>query len=409
MGSTLAARMASPAARTGVYYATLFMTGAVSNPFLPIWLTEKGIDPAQIGIINAAPIFAMIAINLVVGRIADRASDWRTVIVVGSIAAAIPPFFLLVMDGYLPIIIIWTLLIVPFQAIAPVVDAAAYRMARRNNYDFGAIRVWGTIGFVAMTLIAGLVLDWHGAVAFVPLLIAVSLARAALSLQLPLFRGGEEHVRPTYPIDAPISPLVAVRMGELWKPWFILTLIGASFLHGSHMMQMGFGALIWSEAGLPGWVIGILWAVAPTAEILAMFYFERITRRFAARHLILLGCVCGAIRWWGFGLEPNMWVLMALQTLHLATVGLTFLGITNFIANWTSEDIAAEAQSFFVMIRQVVTVITLVGFGYLAGAFGAGAYFVAALLAAIGAVMVFASLMLMSPKVEKAELKGVFR
>jgi PPP family 3-phenylpropionic acid transporter len=409
MGSTLAARMGSPAARAGIFYSSLFLTGAVSNPFLPIWLTEKGISPEQIGIINAAPIFAMIAINLVVGRIADRASDWRTVIVVGSIMAAVPPFFLLVMDGYLPILIIWTLLIVPFQAIAPVVDAAAYRMARRNNYDFGAIRVWGTIGFVVMTLAAGLVLDWHGAVAFVPLLIAVSVARAALSLQLPLFRGGEEHLRPTYPIDAPISPLVAVRMGELWKPWFILTLVGASFLHGSHMMQMGFGALIWSEAGLPGWVIGILWAVAPTAEILAMFYFERITRRFAARHLILLGCICGAVRWWGFGLEPNMWVLMGLQTLHLATVGLTFLGITNFIANWTSEDIAAEAQSFFVMIRQVITVITLIGFGYLAAAFGAGAYFVAALLAGLGAVMVFASLMLMSPKVEKAELKGVFR
>ncbi|UXN72400.1 MFS transporter [Devosia sp. A8/3-2] len=131
-----------------------------------------------------------------------------------------------------------------------------------------------------------------------------------------------------------------------------MTLIGAALLHGSHMMQMGFGALIWAEEGIPGWVIGILWAVAPTAEILAMVYFERITKRFAARHLILLGCICGALRWWGFALEPDIWVLVLLQTLHLATVGLTFLGITNFIANWTSEDIAAEAQSFFVMIRR---------------------------------------------------------
>ena len=250
MGPTLAARLATPAARTGIYYASLFMTGAVSNPFLPIWLTERGVTPQEIGFINAAPIFAMIAINLVVGRIADRASDWRTVIVAGSIFAAIPPIFLLAVDGYLPILVIWTLLIVPFQAIAPVVDAATYRMARRNGYDFGAIRVWGTIGFVVMTLVTGLVLDWQGAIAFVPLLIAVSLARAALSLQLPLFRGHDDHARPTYPIDAPISPLVAVRMGELWKPWFLLTLIGASLLHGSHMMQMGFGALIWAGVAI---------------------------------------------------------------------------------------------------------------------------------------------------------------
>jgi PPP family 3-phenylpropionic acid transporter len=86
----------------------------------------------------------------------------------------------------------------------------------------------------------------------------------------------------------------------------------------------------------------------------------------------------------------------------LATVGLSFLGVTNFIANWTSEDIAAEAQSFFVMLRQIVTVVTLLGFGVLAGAIGSGAYFVAAILSGAGAVMVLLSLIIMNPKRESA-------
>jgi PPP family 3-phenylpropionic acid transporter len=402
MGLPLAARADSPAVRTGLYYATLFTSGAVSNPFLPIWLSERGLDTASIGVVNAVPIFAMIVINLVVGRIADRASDWRTVIVIGSILAAIPPIFLLFMDGHAAIIILWTLVIVPFQAIAPVVDAAAYRMARRTGLDFGAIRVWGTIGFVLVTLVSGLVLDRLGPSAFIPLLVGVSLVRALASLRLPLFRGQDDHIRPTHPIDAPINPLIAIRIGQLWRPWFLMTLIGASLLHGSHMMQMGFGALLWAEQGVPGWVIGLLWAVAPTAEILAMLYFERITKRFAARHLILIGCICGAIRWWGFALEPSIGVLVLLQTLHLATVGLTFLGITNFIANWTTEDIAAEAQSFFVVLRQIVTVITLLGFGVLAGSIGSGGYYVAAILSGVGAVMVLMSLIIMNPKKEAA-------
>ena len=403
MGLPLAARADSPAVRTSIYYGTLFTSGAVSNPFLPIWLSERGLDTASIGVVNAVPIFAMIVINLVVGRLADRASDWRTVIVIGSILAAIPPIFLLFMDGYAAIIILWTLVIVPFQAIAPVVDAAAYRMARRTGLDFGAIRVWGTIGFVVMTLVSGVVLDRLGPSAFIPLLIVVSIIRAVASLRLPLFRGQDDNARPTHPIDAPINPLIAIRLGELWRPWFLMTLIGASLLHGSHMMQMGFGALLWAEQGVPGWAIGLLWAVAPMAEIFAMLYFERITKRFAARHLILMGCICGAIRWWGFALEPSIWVLVLLQTLHLATVGLTFLGITNFIANWTTEDIAAEAQSFFVVLRQVVTVITLLGFGVLAGSIGSHGYYVAAILSGVGAVMVVASLIIMNPKRESAQ------
>ena len=401
MGSLLAARANTPAVRTSIYYATLFTSGAVSNPFLPIWLTDRGIGTAEIGVINAAPIFAMIVINLIVGRLADRASDWRIVIIIGSVLAAIPPFFLLFTNDYLAILIIWTLVIIPFQSIAPVVDAAAYRMTRRIGLDFGAIRVWGTIGFVLVTLLSGVVLDRMGAGAFIPLLIVVSLVRAFISFGLPRFRGDSEQTRPMHPIDAPINPLIAIRLGQLWRPWFLMTLLGASLLHGSHMMQMGFGALVWAEQGIPGWAIGLLWAVAPTAEIFAMVFFERITKRFAARHLILLGCLCGALRWWGCALEPDIWVLVLLQTLHLATVGLTFLGITNFIANWTTEEIAAEAQSFFVMLRQIITVIALLGFGLLAGPFGSGAFYVAAVVSAIGAVLVIVSLVLMNPKREQ--------
>jgi PPP family 3-phenylpropionic acid transporter len=400
MGLPLAARLDRPAARTSLFYATLFTSGAVSNPFLPIWLTDRGLDTASIGVVNAVPIFAMIVINLIVGRLADRASDWRSVIVIGSILAAVPPIFLLFMDGYAAIIILWTLVIVPFQAIAPVVDAAAYRMARRTGLDFGAIRVWGTIGFVVVTLLSGIALDRLGPAAFIPLLLAVSVVRALVSLRLPRFRSQGETGRPVHPIDAPINPLIAIRLGQMWRPWFLMTLIGASLLHGSHMMQMGFGALLWAEQGVPGWAIGLLWAVAPMAEILAMLYFERITKRFAARHLILLGCIAGAIRWWGFALEPSIGVLVLLQTLHLATVGLSFLGITNFIANWTSEDIAAEAQSFFVMLRQIVTVVALLGFGLLAGAIGSSGYYVAAILSGIGAIMVLVSLIVMNPKKE---------
>ncbi|UXN72399.1 MFS transporter [Devosia sp. A8/3-2] len=160
----------------------------------------------------------MIVINMIVGRSADRASDWRNVIVIGSIIAAIPPIFLLFMDDYVAILIIWTLLIVPFRAIAPVVDAAAYRMTRRTGMDFGAIRVWGTIGFVAVTLVAGVVLDRMGAGAFVPLLIAVSLIRALVSLGLPLFRSPDEYSRPMHPIDAPINPLIAIHWASSGAP-----------------------------------------------------------------------------------------------------------------------------------------------------------------------------------------------
>ena len=42
-----------------------------------IWFTEKGLNAGQIGIVNALPVFVMLILNMIVGRIADRARDWR--------------------------------------------------------------------------------------------------------------------------------------------------------------------------------------------------------------------------------------------------------------------------------------------------------------------------------------------
>jgi PPP family 3-phenylpropionic acid transporter len=325
------------------------------------------------------------------------------VIVVGSILAAIPPFFLIVSEGFWPILVVWTLLNLPFHAIAPVVDAATVRMAIRSGGDFGRIRVWGSIGFISVTLLAGFAMDNLGIAAFVPFFIAVSMLRAALSLQLPLFREqGIDKPSASPPPEPSERPryVVATQSRELWRPWFVLTLIGGSLLQASQMMLMGFGALLWSEAGIESWVIGILWSIGPTAEILAMLYYRRLTRWFSARQLMLFACFCAVVRWSCFAFEPSVPVIAVLQVFHLATTGFLIMGMTNFIANWTSESIAAEAQSFFVMLRQVGTVAALAAFGYLVGWLGSDAYFVAAAIAALGGVAIAASLRMMSVRSE---------
>jgi PPP family 3-phenylpropionic acid transporter len=399
MGLPLAGRLGTPAARTGAYYSTLLMSVAVATPFLPIWLADKGMSSSEIGFVNAAPIFVMVVISLIVGRVADRAKDWRTVIVIGSVLAAIPPFLLLGLDGFWPILVVWTLLNLPFHAIVPVVDAATMRMSIRTGSDFGRIRVWGTLGFVTATLIAGFLLETAGVVAFVPLLIVVSLMRAGLSLQLPLFRD-QSGVAP----PKSTNPLVAGRSRELWRPWFVLALIGGSLLHGSQMMVAIFGALLWTEQGIAGWQIGVLFAIAPASEILALVYYKQFSRVFAARQLMLIGCAAGVLRWCIFALEPGFEVLALMQLLHLMTTGFLIMGMTSFIANWTTEDIAAEAQSFFVVIRQVVMVAAILGFGAIAGTMGSDAYYIAAIVSALAGAMIVASLRLMSPKTEARHL-----
>lgn len=393
---SLPTRFTTPEMRTGLYYAAMFLPAGVSTMLLPIWLDGRGIGEEEIGIISAVPIMIMIALNLFVGRVADRAKDWRSVIIAGSLVSAVVSLGFVFIDDFWGVLLFNTLVVIPVMAIEPVIDAAAIRMTRRRGTDFAKVRIWGTFGYIAMTALAGWLFGWLGIAVFVPLMIATCLMRGAAALPLPFFRAPDDVAGA--PVPLALSPETATTLRQVFRPWFILTLAGTALLQASHMLMISFGALLWVRAGVPEAALGVLWIVAPICEIVTMLFFAHFARRFSARHLLLAACIGGVIRWTGMAVSTEIWQLALLQGLHMATFGLAYMGIVNFIANWTGEEIAAEAQSFYVVMRQVASVAALMAFGPLVSHFGLASYFAAAALSGAGAVMVFASLAIKDTK-----------
>lgn len=383
----------TPELRTTAFYFTYFMGPGAAVMFLPIWLSEKGITTEQIGIINAVPVFVILALNLVVGRIADRAKDWRQVIVIGALIAGIVPVGLFFVNEFWGILLFWTLASLPGGAIGPVLDAATMRMTRRNGSDFGTIRAWGTVGFMLFNGVTGFFVVWFGSDVFVPLFVGLALLRAAVSLQLPAFRAPPEQAT-----VAAIRPAAGKLMEIITRPWFILPLLGFAIIFGTHIILNAFASLLWKEQGISEDIIGPLIALGAAAEAGMMFVWKRFGGRVSARHMILISALVSVLRWAAMAFSPPVWVLLLLQLTHGVTFALGYLGCVHFIANWTSEDIAAETQSLFQVLQQVTSVVALVGFGWLVGLFGAHAYLFASLAAAIGALCIWLSLRMQQPR-----------
>lgn len=383
----------TPELRTTAFYFTYFMGPGAAVMFLPIWLSEKGITTEQIGLVNAVPVFVILALNLVVGRLADKAKDWRQVIVIGALIAGIVPIGLFFVNEFWGILLLWTLVCLPGGAIGPVLDAATMRMTRRNGSDFGTIRAWGTVGYMLFNALTGFLVVWFGSDIFVPLFVGLALLRAAASLQLPAFRAP-----PGLVTVASVRPQ-AGKLGEIiTKPWFILPLIGFAIIFGTHIILNAFGSLLWKEQGVSESIIGPLIALGAASEAGMMFVWKRFGGRVSARHLILVSAVVSVLRWTAMAFSPPVWALVLLQLTHGISFALGYLGCVHFIANWTSEDIAAETQSLFTVLQQIAAVIALIGFGWVVGNFGAHAYLFASLAAVIGAFCIWLSLRLMQPK-----------
>ena len=72
MALTDVARRLSPELRTTVYYFVNFTSAGAAVAYAGIWFASKGISSGEIGVINAVPVFIMLGLNLLIGRLADR-------------------------------------------------------------------------------------------------------------------------------------------------------------------------------------------------------------------------------------------------------------------------------------------------------------------------------------------------
>ncbi|WP_216665320.1 MFS transporter [Pseudoruegeria sp. HB172150] len=376
--------------RVSAFYFWLMGTTALATPYLAIWLSGRGLTEQQIGFVNAAPFAAVLAFNLIVGRVADLLFTWRTTIVAGVTVAALTPLGLLFADRFWIFALCWLLVLLPVHVTIPVTDAASARIARREGRSYADIRVWATIGHMLITAGSGFVIGAFGIAAFLPLLFLISGMRLLTGLALPEMRRAET-AGPETGAPPPAG------MAQFRRAWFVLPLLAAATINASHLMQNAFGALYWAQAGLSSGQIGLLWATATASEIVLMFSFGKLSRLASARWMLAAAGIVAAIRWAGLALEPGFWVLAGLQVLHMFSFGLSYLATIAFVVNWTDDAVAARAQSIVSVMRQSMAAVVLIGFGALAERAGASAYFAASALSLVAVALVLGSLWLMPP------------
>jgi PPP family 3-phenylpropionic acid transporter len=178
----------SPELRASLYQFTVFAATGAGSAYYAIWMSGKGLSSEQIGIVNAVPVLIMLAVNIIIGRLADRASDWKLTVVILSLIAGVVPIGYFFVNDFWTLLLVFTACTVPSGALVPVIDAATLRMTRRRGTDFGFVRAWATVGYTVTAALTGALIGWFGPSAFVPAFVVFSLLRAVLALPLPAFR-----------------------------------------------------------------------------------------------------------------------------------------------------------------------------------------------------------------------------
>jgi len=296
--------MSKPEFAATRYYAVAYWAPAVTVTYLPIWLNERGISDAGIGLINTLPMAGMLLFSVFVGRLADRAADWKQAIMLGTGLAAFGSLLLGFADGFWMILAVWTMATLPAGLVSPVADAATMRLSQRLGFSFGATRAWGTVGFLAMCFGTGYLILWLGAESFVWLFAFACISRFLAAIGLPRLRDADR------PRTTTEGKFLSREVVAAFKPWVLLPVIAGAILFANHMVMNGFSSLVWKQQGLSESTIGVLIALGAAAEAATMFAWRRINTRFPARVLILMAGAVSVVRWIGMSLSPPLWVLV---------------------------------------------------------------------------------------------------
>lgn len=327
--------------RYALFYATLFTAIGALLPFWPLWLEGRGLSPAQIGLLLALGSWIKLIANPGLAHLSDRAGWSKGTVVLLTAVSLVLYLAFIPAQGFAWILALQLLAAATFPLLVPLVESQTLAASYRHALDYGRIRLWGSLAFIAGSLVTGRLIAAYDAewVLWVTLLAIAPALLAAAALPGRAVVGA--------PHD-PAEDVSLKRVLRLFTQRGTATLLVASALiQASHAAYYGFSSLAWKAAGIGETTIAILWTEGVVAEILFFAFSRRLADRLSPASLMIGAGLLGVLRWTVTGLTSEVAALAAVQLLHAATFAATHLAAMHYITRTTPPRLAASVQSLY--------------------------------------------------------------
>jgi PPP family 3-phenylpropionic acid transporter len=366
------------AASLGSFYGTLFGLTGTHLPFFPVWLKAIGIDATWIGIITAVPAVTRFTVLPIVTVHAERGQVLRGAMIVTAFLTALGFAVVGTQQAPLAVFLAYASTACVWTPMLPLTDAYALRGVARYGLSYGPLRLWGSAAFVMGALVCGLLVDVIAARHLIWVIAAAAALSAAVSLGLRR-------------LELPRIVPAAQHGGRalLREPRFVIIIVAAALIQGSHAAYYTFASITWQAFGLGGLTIAGLWALGVLAEIVVFALSPRFS--LPPSVLMVIGGLSAATRWLITAQAPPVAVLAVVQLAHGLTFGLTQVGTMGLLMRHVPIQVMARGQGYFAACSGVVASGASILSGAIYFRYGQGVYYVMAAMALSGAVLMWLS------------------
>lgn len=325
----------------GSFFFLYFAYVGLVSPYASLFFVDRGFS-----VIEIAVLMSMLQITRIVGPfswgwLSDYLSNRIGIIRVCACLAALVFLCIFYLQDYIGFFIWMFVLHTILSSQMPLGETATiHALYKDNSFDkrYGRLRLWGSIGFIAMVLFAGELFQRKGIelYPYVGTVILFSLAAITFGLHEPKMER-RKMVR---------GELFAVLINPDVR-WF---LVSGFFMIFAHASLYVFYSLYLTNLGYDKFQIGLFWALGVAAEVLFFYFQNKVLSRIDSEIVLQGAFGIGVVRFILIAFFPSTIVLMLAQLMHAGTFAAHHSAATKLLQRWFTGPLQARGQAIMATV-----------------------------------------------------------
>jgi len=319
-----------------IAYFVYFCAIGVFTPFWSPYLELRGFDAIEIGLLLAIAAGVRAVGPFAFGWLSDATRRPTAILRLAAALSVLAFAFLPFLSGLIGFAVLTALFYSAWSFIAPSLDAHTLARLGATSARYGRIRLWGSLGFIALSWIGGAIFQRLGYTIVPAMMMAFMVATLLATLAVtPIPLVGH-------------APRAASFRTAVTSRAVLFSLLVAALTSLSFGPYYTFFSLYLEHFGYSRSLIGFLWALGVLAEIGVFAAGGSLLSKYSIRALFIAAAAGTALRWLLIAIFPDKVIVIALaQLLHCLGFAVLHFAIVLTAQGQFSSDAAARGQALF--------------------------------------------------------------